>query len=573
MAEDLTGRTLLGKYRIVELLGQGGMGTVWRATHVRTGRKLAIKVLDERFLSNGSIVQRFGREARAASAIQHPGIVEVLDLDQTEEGVPFLVMELLEGETLATRIERVGRLSQDEAVQVMTQLLGALDAAHARGVVHRDLKPDNVVLVPRGQGAGESLKILDFGISQKEDERVAQLTLAGSVLGTPHYMAPEQALGEATVDARADVYAAAVVMYECVVGDVPFDAPNYNRLIQVILNEEPIPPRERGAAVDPGVEEVIVRAMAKDRAERPETAGAMLEMLEAVTSEATMPFDRETLGFVREGRPPSGAASREGLAETLAEHAPREAPSGAEIDLPELDLSPPPRAKPPPASPSHPPSAAPLAGTSPLDDLLAPAQDGAALELDEAALVRSTRPPRPRSSVPPAEPEPGRVSSPGRISSPGRASTPGPHRRTPSYGRLSAAPAAAPTADRRQAKLPRVLLYVVGTLAVFAALVLGLRAIVRPSEPREVEAPPPVAVEPDEESGPAIETVSLDVGGLPAGARVKVDGLPAGSLPVRVRRGTRHRIEIVAPGYEPRSMEVEADSDVRVRADLRPVSP
>ncbi|HBQ10442.1 MAG TPA: serine/threonine protein kinase, partial [Myxococcales bacterium] len=160
---DLTGQTLLGKYEVESLLGVGGMGAVWRARHALTGRKLAIKVLDEAYLKNDQVTRRFGREARVASSIQHPGIVEVLDLDQTAEGVPFLVMEFLEGETLASRIERRGRLQQEEIVRLGRMLLDALDAAHTHGVVHRDLKPENIYVVPAGR-RGELVKILDFGI-------------------------------------------------------------------------------------------------------------------------------------------------------------------------------------------------------------------------------------------------------------------------------------------------------------------------------------------------------------------------------------------------------------------------
>ena len=217
------------------------MGSVWKGSHAITGRRVAIKVLDDRFLSNVNVVQRFGREARAASSIQHEGITEVLDLDQTEDGIPFLVMEFLQGETLSDRIEKRVRLPQAEVVRFAELLLDALEAAHEHGVVHRDLKPDNIFLVPAGR-RGEIVKILDFGISHKDDEAASKLTVTGSVLGTPHYMSPEQAMGEADLDRRVDVYATAVVLYECLVGEVPFDAPNYNKLLRTILDEEPVPP-------------------------------------------------------------------------------------------------------------------------------------------------------------------------------------------------------------------------------------------------------------------------------------------------------------------------------------------
>ena len=225
MQVDRSGQVLLGKYELTRMLGQGGMGEVWEGEHQLTGRRVAVKVLSESYLANKKVVARFGREARAASAVQHEGIVEILDQDRTAEGVPFLVMEFLEGESVGQRIKGRGKLSQAEALAIMLPLLEALDAAHQAGVIHRDLKPDNVFIMP-GMRGQERIKILDFGISQKADEIEHRLTQEGSVLGTPHYMSPEQARGVGTIDVRVDVYAAAVMFYECVVGEVPFDAGN-----------------------------------------------------------------------------------------------------------------------------------------------------------------------------------------------------------------------------------------------------------------------------------------------------------------------------------------------------------
>jgi len=274
------GQTLCGKYRVEATLGQGGMASVWQGVHVATGRRIAIKVLDDRFLGNAHVVARFGREARAASSIHHESIVEVLDLDRTEDGAPFLVMELLQGETLTQRIEKRGRLSAAELVAIADPLLDALHAAHEAGVVHRDLKPDNIMLVPAGR-RGEKVKVLDFGISSKSDE-VSSLTTTGSLLGTPHYMSPEQARGRTDIDRRADLYAMGVLLYECAVGAVPFDAENYNALIQEILNAPPVSPRARGAAISEAVEAVILHAMSKDRDARPSTAEALRDELLAV---------------------------------------------------------------------------------------------------------------------------------------------------------------------------------------------------------------------------------------------------------------------------------------------------
>ncbi len=285
------GQTLLGKFRVESMIGQGGMASVWRGTHLATGRRIAVKILDDRFLGNARVVERFGREARAASAVQHESIVDVLDLDRTEAGEPFLVMEFLDGETLAERIERKGRLSEAELVAIADPLLDALHAAHQAGVVHRDLKPDNVMLVPAGR-RGEKLKVLDFGISSKADE-ISSLTTTGSLLGTPHYMSPEQARGRTDIDRRADLYAMGVLLYECAVGDVPFDAENYNALIHEILNTPPEPPRARGATISAAVEAVILEALAKDRTARPASAEILRERLIEV---AVRPSSANTSG-------------------------------------------------------------------------------------------------------------------------------------------------------------------------------------------------------------------------------------------------------------------------------------
>ena len=260
------------------MLGKGGMGEVWEGEHQLTGRRVAVKVLSDAYLQNKKVVARFGREARAASAVQHDGIVEILDQDRTEEGVPFLVMEFLEGESVGQRIKRQKRLNESEALAIMLPLLDALDAAHQAGVIHRDLKPDNVFILPGVRG-DERIKILDFGISQKADEIEHRLTQEGSVLGTPHYMSPEQARGDATIDVRVDVYAAAVMFYECVVGEVPFDAGNYNALLQIILTQQPQPPRARGASISIPVEQVMMAALAKRREERPPNARVFRELL------------------------------------------------------------------------------------------------------------------------------------------------------------------------------------------------------------------------------------------------------------------------------------------------------
>jgi serine/threonine protein kinase len=301
---DLAGQTLLGKYELTRMLGKGGMGEVWEAEHALTGRRVAVKILADRYLSNKKVVARFGREARAASAVQHDGIVEILDQDRTDSGIPFLVMEFLEGESVGQRIKRLGRLSQDDAMAIMLPLLDALDAAHQAGVIHRDLKPDNVFILPGVRGE-ERIKILDFGISQKADEIEHHLTQEGSVLGTPHYMSPEQARGEPNIDGRVDVYAVGVMFYECVVGDVPFDANNYNALLQIILGRPPPSPRGKGAEISPAIEQVVLAAMDKNRERRPPSArGFHNLLLEAGMQEEDALLDVDNWTFSTPSGPP-----------------------------------------------------------------------------------------------------------------------------------------------------------------------------------------------------------------------------------------------------------------------------
>ncbi len=599
---DLTGRTLLGKYEIEGLLGQGGMGAVWRARHALTGRKLAIKTLDEAYLDNKAVVQRFGREARAASACQHPGIVEVLDLDQTEDGVPFLVMEFLEGETLARRIERRGRLQQDEIVHLGKLLLEALAAAHAQGVVHRDLKPENIHVVPAGR-RGEIVKILDFGISHKRDEAAAKLTMTGSVLGTPHYMSPEQAMGETEIDQRADLYAAGVVLYECAVGDVPFDAPNYNKLLRTILDQQPVPPRRRGAQITEPIERVIAWAMEKERDRRIPSARAMIEWLDRAAAGEEVPYtpvapqarassssqslpaqpagslpykpagtlplragglaptlgDGEASDSWRPAPPPSTPPARATPPRATPPRttprsqppAPRSTPSSfddLELDLPSR---PPPRSTPPSADdlelalPSHPPAAPSV-------------PPAAGLELDEDAL--RTR------SIPPA------ASSPGTIASPASATRTGSHSIPPRLSEMSGryAPAAPPPEPEPPA-WRRYALVSFLAVAGFVGLVFAVRWIVEPGVPEQPVEPPVAEPAPTKIDRTPVEPawVSVTVEGLPPGTRMLLDGLPASS-PFRVPRGGEHVVEITAPGYEPRRIEVSADRNRTLRANLRP---
>lgn len=275
--------TRVGSYRILDQLGEGGMGAVYVAEHVLLGKKVAVKVLLPEYTQNAEIVQRFFNEARAATRIQHPGIVEVFDFGHDQDGAAYIVMELLRGEPLSARIRREGRLEPAAAARLLTHVAGALGQAHREGIVHRDLKPDNIFLVPDPDVAGgERAKVLDFGIAKLATDAGAAgvKTRTGMLFGTPVYMAPEQCRGASAVDARADIYALAVILFEMVVGQPPFTAEGVGDLIAKHMFEAPPRPRSLRPTLPPALDEVLGRALAKRPEERYST-------VEAFASEVT----------------------------------------------------------------------------------------------------------------------------------------------------------------------------------------------------------------------------------------------------------------------------------------------
>jgi serine/threonine-protein kinase len=281
---DLIGETIDGKYAIEGLLGRGGMGTVFEARHVAIDRRVAVKVLHAAQAQKANAVKRFHQEARAAGAIGHPNICAVYDLGTLDDGRPYLVMERLEGETLAERIAVEGALPFDDVVDAMVQVASALVVTHHKGIVHRDIKPENVFLTRQTSGP-PLVKLLDFGVSKMMTRSTegpadeADLTRIGMVVGTPHYMAPEQARGDRDLDGRVDVYACGVILYEALTGRRPFNAPSYEALLLQILAGAPRPPTELRPALPASFELVIQRAMALGREDRyPTTAELQLDL-------------------------------------------------------------------------------------------------------------------------------------------------------------------------------------------------------------------------------------------------------------------------------------------------------
>ena len=257
----------IGDYQLEVLLGQGGMGSVFAARHIEFGRTVAIKVLAEELLEDPTAVPRFVREARMASKLESPHAVRVTDIDKLPNGVPYMVMELLEGETLlASLTERGGVISEYEAIDLIAQACEAAGEAHAMGIVHRDLKLSNLFLTKLADGRA-FLKVLDFGLAKpqhkpEEQTTAVSLTQAGSFLGTPHYMAPEQILGSRDITPRSDVWALGVCLYRLVTGVQPFDATSPEKVCMTVLTALPVPPSEH-RPVDPLLETIILRCLAR----------------------------------------------------------------------------------------------------------------------------------------------------------------------------------------------------------------------------------------------------------------------------------------------------------------------
>jgi len=284
----MVGQTL-GSYRIVEPIGKGGMGVVYRAEHTVLGRKVAVKLLLPEPSRDSELVERFFNEARAAAKIQHPGLVEVFDYGHHTDGSAFLVMELLVGESLSARIEREHKLAISTAMAIARQVSSALHAAHQAGIVHRDLKPENIYLVADADApAGVRAKVLDFGIAKlaRDDEPRSVKTKTGAVFGTPRYMSPEQCKNARNVDGRSDIYALGCILYEMVAGVPPFDYDNWGELIAAHIYVNAKRPREHDPMIPASVDAVVMRMLAKNPDERYATMLEVAHDAEAVWKEA-----------------------------------------------------------------------------------------------------------------------------------------------------------------------------------------------------------------------------------------------------------------------------------------------
>jgi len=287
-AGDIVG----GRYRLERQLGEGGMGAVWEATHTVTNKAVALKLLLGRG-DDPALRERLLREARAVCAVLHPNVVPVHDVFELDGGAPALVMDLLIGESLASKLAREGRLPSDEVVRVALDVLAALEAAHARGIVHRDLKPDNIFLARSPVSRLDEVKVLDFGIAKvttlgEADAQVAALTRTDAMVGTPYYMAPEQVYGEKDIDARSDLWSMGIVMYECLAGVRPTEGANLGQIFKLVT-VGPIPPLADQAPNCPAaLVKLVSWCLERARDARPPSATALREALERVRAGTTM---------------------------------------------------------------------------------------------------------------------------------------------------------------------------------------------------------------------------------------------------------------------------------------------
>jgi serine/threonine-protein kinase len=299
LPDPLLGKLIDQRYAVDAVLGEGGMGTVYQVRHATLGRAFAMKVLRRELAVEAELAARFVQEARAAARVSHPNVIEITDFGNLETGEPYFVMELLSGTLLGAVIRRDGRIAPARAAELASQVAQALAAAHEVGVIHRDLKPDNVCIAIEGRGGAtrEHVKVLDFGLAKVAG--ASRLTRAGMVFGTPHYMSPEQAAGE-PIDARSDVYALGVLLYEMVTGKVPFEADTYMGVLTQHMYAEPLPPSrllEGEALLSLGeagpLEGIVLKCLAKRPAARYATMDALLHELSTV-GQAPLPAPRVT---------------------------------------------------------------------------------------------------------------------------------------------------------------------------------------------------------------------------------------------------------------------------------------
>lgn len=288
--DPLLGKTLVGKYLIQESIGSGAMGTIYKAEQTALGKTVVIKVLHKHLLADPELIQRFHREARAASRLNHPNCVQIMDFGTLEDGALYIAMEYIQGIDLATLLEREYPLDHRRLIGIVKQVMMALDEAHANGVLHRDLKPENIMIEDR-RTAKDHVKVVDFGIAKLDENnpnsKRSFQTRTGIVCGTPEYMSPEQARGQ-KLDARCDLYAIGVMLYHMVTDRLPFEAGSPIEVVTKHISETPVPPRVHRPDLPEALERLIMTLLEKDRENRPPSAMDVHAELERIDRELAL---------------------------------------------------------------------------------------------------------------------------------------------------------------------------------------------------------------------------------------------------------------------------------------------
>jgi serine/threonine protein kinase len=565
----LQGRVVGGKYEVGKRIAEGGMGIVYEGRHRDIGKRVAIKFLFPEMKASEEVLSRFQNEARIAASIAHKNIVDVFDVGSTHDGVPFIIMEYLEGNSLGD-IMQLGTVSEQMAIEICIEILSALNAVHSKGIIHRDLKPDNTFVMEQS-GGDQIVKLLDFGISylsgpmELEGKELLK-TKTGIIIGTPKYMSPEQARGSKTLDARADLYAVGVMLYQMVTGKLPFDAENYNSLIIAITSEEPIPPRFYRPELSTVLEDIILKAIEKDPNRRFQSAAEfaahlmILKGFEASVPSFVAAIPDDVMQKIRNSIPPELRGrqltpSVEILTSDIAKR--RLTPSIGSFS----------KAKGQARSPSQRPS-----NGTPGDR---------STSYPSISFSDRSRTPSPVTGTPP--PDMQRSFSPFPFVSeeialertlPGKTPSEPPSFIPVTPRSTSYAPPAA--AEKKTRWMVPVLVVGLSILAGAAAISIAVRGGLFGKEKAGPAAPgEPVRVVETKSQG-AVEAPrwKVTIEGLPGGASVYVDGDLHPERPLVLdERPSARRIAVEAPGYERWEKSVAVHSDISLSLEMSPAGP
>ena len=528
--DSLIGQTV-GNYRIIKCLGKGGMGAVYHAEHPEIESKVAIKVLLPRFVSAPDIVKRFFDEARSVNRIGHPGIVRIHDCNEHEGVGVYLVMEMLEGETVAERYESRGKFSIDVVVRLLQQVASALDASHKAGIVHRDLKPPNIFIVPDPDiPGGERVKILDFGIAKLVEDHgtIGGDTETGAIIGSPLYMSPEQCIDSKSVDHRTDIYSLGAIAYRMLSGEYPYEADTLGKLIIKHYKEKPRPISSLVPDIPEDLEWVIDQALEVDREDRFQS---MMELREAVQE------------------------AMEVTAVELIDELDLEGWRNAPLEVVELTSPSAPKAP----APATPKPAAPQKRTPPREP---PPRIARKVEDEKSPGLRQVA----EEEEPKEKPVPIRQES--QLASRSHTTLSG------SAGETGGAAPAMETGGGRGLLIAGVVaaLLGVGVAVVMVSHYGGLKTADPDLAPPIAAGAPPAIHPPPAPSG-APSQVSIKLVLTPPNARLLLDGKPATNPLVLEQGAARRRLEVSAEGYQTAVREVGPDAAAVLEITLERAAP